>query len=128
MQKLIKILQDIPGIISVSPEHCPELGANQIFCVIEFDPDQLRLSPDEVALRNYNSTLRRGLINDETTVYDFNRKLIEELDELIESSVNFQFDPSELADISLVCDAMAMHYAIDLPKEKEAKMLINEQR
>ena len=38
------------------------------------------------------------------------------------------FDPKELADISLVCDAMAIHYGIDLQKEKELKMFVNEKR
>lgn len=95
----------------------------------------LRLTPEEVILRNYNAAVRRGQINDETTFIDFRNKLREEVEELSDSwnsnkfiNCSGGFDASELADISHVCDSIALHYGIDLQAEKERKMLINELR
>ena len=133
----------------------PETLDHAVFHVY-FDPESVvdRLTPEEVALRNYNATVKRGLINDKTTIMDFIKKIKEEQKELKRSYSIFKlkaltlkykilflfkrlfkskktelpFDSSELADISLVCDAMAIHYGIDLMAEKQAKMYINETR
>ena len=80
------------------------------------------------AQRNYNATVRRGQITGGTTARDFIKKLYEEVLELDESDDGFNFDEKELADASLVCDAMAIHFGIDLNKVKYEKMLYNEQR
>jgi len=83
----------------------------------------------EIAKRNYDANVRRGQISNDEPLLDFIRKIEEERRELIESmSWPIQFDPQELADIALVCFSMAEHYGIDLVKEMELKMLINEGR
>jgi len=135
---LIKSIQNIAGVdgvnlLAISPES-PDFMVVEIY----FDPETVidRLTPEEVALRNYNATVKRGLITDLTKVFDFCGKINEELNELTESvdyipkngTYEVTFDEKELADISLVCDAMAIHYGIDLQAEKEAKMRYNEQR
>jgi len=126
--KLIKTIQDLPGIVSVEPFHTSPDEPDELCCIITFEAENLRLSPDEVALRNYNATVRRGLINDKTTLWDFTDKIEEENNELFHTCDNGSFDPKELADIVIVCESMAIHYGIDLQKEKELKMLINEKR
>lgn len=128
--KLIKVIQDLAGVTSVEPFHISPDEPNQLFCIVTFDEKELRLSQEEVQQRNYNATVRRGLITDKTTIEDFICKLREEVEELWYSSNSGKcsIDPSELADISHVCDAIALHYAIDLQKEKELKMLVNEKR
>ena len=125
-QKLIDYIKEHPGVTLVTPVFSDD---GKLAVEIEFEPtDSEKLSYEQIAYRNYAATERRGLINERTTIYDFNRKLLEEMDELIESSNNFQFDASELADISIVCDSIAIHYGIDLMAEKQAKMYINETR
>lgn len=114
-------------LIAVSPE-TPE----HIFCHIYIDTKSVveRLTPEEVQRRNYNATVKRGLITSETQIPDFIRKINEEERELIESwnTKESTFDASELADIVITCESMALHYGIDLQAEKEAKMKINETR
>lgn len=135
---LIKQIQQLSGVENVS--HLLISPESDDFMVVEiyFSPESIvdRLTPEEVALRNYNATVKRGLINDKTKVFDFCGKIAEELNELQESidyipengKYKVLFDESELADISLVCDAMAIHYGIDLQAEKEKKMYVNETR
>ena len=82
----------------------------------------------EITDRNYAATTKRALINKFTTVNDFVNKLDEEVSELDESILDNSFHESELADIALVCFAMAKHYNINLVEAMEEKMLYNEQR
>ena len=83
----------------------------------------------EITDRNYAATVKRGLINKDTDFINFLEKIQEETYELEHSYFNYdQFDKKELADITLVCFAMAKHYKIDLIKTMEEKMLYNEQR
>ncbi len=82
----------------------------------------------EIIDRNYQATVKRGQITKATDAYDFGEKLNEEVYELNESVSFNEFDESELADIALVCFAMAKHYYIDLLKVMEEKMLYNENR
>ena len=85
----------------------------------------------EITKRNYEATVRRGQINNQTHVGNFSNKLHEELTELqltlSVSQIN-PFDIKELADIALVCFAMAQHFGYDLVSEMEKKMLYNEKR
>ncbi len=129
-RSIIDSIQSIAGVESVSNVCISNESDN--FMVVEIN---LRLTPEEVALRNYNAAVKRGQINDQTTFIDFRNKLREEVEELSDSwnsnkFIDFSggFDASELADISHVCDSIAIHYGIDLQAEKEAKMLYNEQR
>lgn len=86
----------------------------------------------EISLRNYAATKRRGLITDETSFDEFVDKLREEVNELDDSLIYrgkmIDFDAAELADIALVCFAMAEHYGFDLVKVMEEKMKFNELR
>lgn len=79
---------------------------------------------NEIARRNYAATVRRGLITPETTKWEFIRKIREETDELNADCEAWD----ELADITLVCFAMAQHYGIDLIDEMRKKVEFNEQR
>jgi len=79
----------------------------------------------DITHRNYEATKRRGLITKFTNQKDFVRKLNEEVAELEEFDIS---DWSELADITLVCFAMAEHYAIDLIEEMRKKTEFNEIR
>lgn len=89
----------------------------------------------EIQIRNYKATVKRGLISQNTTFEDFINKLEEEVNELNLSELPFVnevnvpfFDERELADVVLVCLAMAKHYNVDILKELENKTLINEER
>lgn len=79
----------------------------------------------DITHRNYEATKRRGLIHDQTLRSDFLRKLYEEVNEFEDSGLK---DVSELADIALVCFAMAEHYGIDLIEEMRKKTEFNETR
>lgn len=79
----------------------------------------------DITHRNYEATKRRGLISDKTTQPAFVNKLKEEVIELEEADCD---DWSELADIALVCFAMAEHYGIDLIEEMRKKTEFNETR
>ena len=79
--------------------------------------------------RNYASIERRGLINEETTEADFLAKIEEELTELSEAYYRDLPNKSEeLADIILVCLNYAEHFGIDIEKELNKKISINEKR
>ena len=83
----------------------------------------------EISKRNYEATKRRGLIDSNTDSIEFIDKIGEELHEL-DCSLDLKgnFDKTELADIALVCFAMAEHFGIDLVAEMESKMKYNEIR
>lgn len=91
-------------------------------------------SLEAITHRNYLATVRRGLITPETTTRDFILKVKEECQELHKSYIDkcwengLKFDEKELADIALVCFAMAEHYGIDLVDEMRKKTEFNEQR
>ena len=118
-----KQIEQLPGIESVELGCVePETPDHTLFHVY-FDPESImdRLTPEEVQMRNYKATERRGLINKDTTTVDFIDKITEETNEMYQSWANYQFDhlsgmfdPSELADIVIVCESMALHYSIDL--------------
>ena len=78
--------------------------------------------------RNYNATVKRGLITDKTTLFDFIAKLKEEIAEL-EYSIDIDensFDGIEAIDIFLVAGSMLKKLSI-LDKI-EGKVIINENR
>jgi hypothetical protein len=126
-QKLIDYIKEHPGVTLVIPVFSDD---GKLAVEIEFEPtDSEKLSYEQIAYRNYAATERRGLINEKTTKQDFIDKLKEEIDELeYELKTRGIIEPSELADISHVCDACAIQYGIDLQAEKQAKMYINETR
>lgn len=131
IQKILEHIQNFSGVVSVEPMHVSPDNENELFVIITFDKNEYeeRLTPDEIALRNYNATVRRGLINGNISMYDFIEKLREETDELEhEVKTMRKIDNEELADISSVCDSIALHYGIDLQKEKQLKMIYNETR
>lgn len=80
--------------------------------------------------QNYDSIVKRGLINNSTTLFEFIDKLYEEVSEFEES---LEFDnmdnfKMELADIILVCFNIAEHYNIDIESELKKKIQINYSR
>ena len=84
----------------------------------------------EIINRNYQATVKRGLITPDTGKSDFTYKINEELAEL---NLEVYFGTSEkeaveLADVILVCLAYAKHFNIDILKELENKVKYNEIR
>ena len=85
----------------------------------------------EIIKRNYEATVRRGQISNNTKLFDFINKLDEEVNELklsIGESKIYPFDPKEAIDVILVATAMLQHYGFDTQKILTEKMLYNEQR
>lgn len=72
---------------------------------------------------NYNSIVKRGLINSHTKFKEFIDKLDEEVNEYKESN-----EPEELADIILVCLNIAKHYDINIETELKNKIIKNYER
>ena len=74
------------------------------------------------------------MITPKTDTLTFLIKLFEESEELLQSFYKKRgweipnFDKIELADVALVCFAMAEHFKVDLIVEMEKKMLFNETR
>lgn len=83
----------------------------------------------EIQNRNYQATVKRGLITPKTTESEFTAKLFEEVRELSNSRKFFVgFDPHELADIIIVCLNIAKHYDINIELALIEKTVINENR
>jgi len=83
---------------------------------------------NQIINRNYSATVKRGLINTETSPIDFISKIEDETDEILGSLFDLKFDEAELADVILVCLAMAKHYDIDIQKALSDKVMFNENR
>ena len=85
----------------------------------------------EIINRNYQATVKRGLIKPETTKQEFSDKIKEEVNEF-DFEINWfngsENEPKELADIILVCLAYAKHFNIDILSELENKVIFNENR
>lgn len=99
-----------------------------LYELIESGRNEGRAYLTDITHRNYEATKRRGLITNETHVFDFFDKIEEENNELFKSIHLGKFDPSELAKITLTCFAMAEHYGIDLIEEMRKKTEFNETR
>jgi len=87
----------------------------------------------EIQNRNYQATVKRGLITPKTTDSEFIEKLKEEVDELqIEVDLPFFSNTTgrdmELADVIIVCLCMAKHLNIDIESELIKKTIYNENR
>lgn len=83
----------------------------------------------ELLERNYQSTVKRGLIDEFTSIEDFLAKIEEEVLELWSFyDINDKIEPFELADIILVCLNMATHFKIDIEAILMAKVRYNEKR
>lgn len=79
--------------------------------------------------RNYESTRKRGLINENTADTEFINKIKEELSELEHSIYNNDSEwKYELADIILVCLNYGYHYGLDMEKLLMNKVKFNEKR
>lgn len=82
----------------------------------------------EIQTRNYDATVRRGLITTDTQMNEFIHKLYEEVTELKDSTQFGIMDGLELADIIIVCLSVAKHMDIDIQDMLEKKTIINENR
>lgn len=112
--------------ICVSPE-----DTDLMLVEIHIDPESVveRLTPEEVALRNYNAEVMNGSVYD-FTKQDFIDKIKDKVSVLELAILNpDKFNEAEeLAKISIWLDSYALHYGIDLQAEKEAVMIKNETR
>lgn len=83
-----------------------------------------------ITARNYRANMERKQISKTTDHASFHRKIAEEVDELGNTELVYgdQAAREELADIALVCFAMAQHFGWDLIAEMERKTEINEKR
>ncbi len=82
---------------------------------------------EDLIKRNYEATVRRGLINPRIMLKDFIAKMREEVTELEESlDTDGTFDAKEAFDCFLVAGSMLTHY--DLFPRLEEKVIINEKR
>jgi uncharacterized protein YabN with tetrapyrrole methylase and pyrophosphatase domain len=79
---------------------------------------------------NYQSTVNRGLINEDTTIDEFINKIKEEESEMIDESYNVESDlfANELADLIMVCFNIARHYKIDIERHILNNILKNMKR
>lgn len=83
----------------------------------------------EIQKRNYQATVKRGLITNQTNGDDFLNKIREETAELqVEFDLPFGKIEEELADVILVCFAMAEHLGINIKQELIKKVKYNENR
>lgn len=82
---------------------------------------------NKIIERNYQATVKRGLISESTGFKDFINKLHEEVTELSNEKFTDKM-PVEMADVALVIFAMAEHYNVNLIAEMERKTLYNEKR
>ena len=77
----------------------------------------------ELIQRNYESIVKRGLINKYVTRLDFLDKLEEEVEEFKHEAINItENQGEELADVILVCFNYAKHYNIDIESELKKKI------
>lgn len=74
---------------------------------------------------NYESIVKRGLINWSTPLQAFLDKLNEEVEELHESVLKKEQFSEELADVILVCLNTAKHFDIDIEIELKNKIQKN---
>ena len=82
---------------------------------------------EDLIKRNYDATVRRGLITPRTMLKDYIAKMREEVTELEESlDTDGTFDVKEAFDCFLVAASMLTHY--DLFPRLEEKVIINEKR
>ena len=81
--------------------------------------------------KNYEVTVKRGLITPDTGIVEFMNKLDEEVAEFIDSIDNPTTEDAtgyELADVILVCLNIAKHYDMDIERYLNEKVLINSER
>lgn len=82
---------------------------------------------EDLIKRNYEATVRRGLITPQTTLKDFIAKMREEVDELEESlDTDGTYDKKEAFDCFLTPGSMLYYYG--LFDQLEEKVIINEKR
>jgi len=81
----------------------------------------------EIARRNYEATVKRGLINEFTRKNDFFLKMYEEVTELAQTT-NEKDEAMELGDVISTCLTFAYHFNIDIMKSLENMVIKNENR
>lgn len=81
----------------------------------------------DIQSRNYTATVNRGLIRENTSMNDFERKLAEEVLEAMKAD-NMDELAKELADVIIVCLNYAEHFGIHIHAALEEKTIYNEQR
>ena len=81
----------------------------------------------EITRRNYEATVKRGLITEFTRKDDFILKMYEEVTELAQTT-NEKDEEMEMGDVISSCLTFAYHYNIDIIKSLENVVIKNENR
>lgn len=81
----------------------------------------------EIARRNYEATVKRGLITEFTRKDDFILKMYEEVTELAKTT-NEKDEGMEMGDVISTCLTFAYHFNIDVMKSLENVVIKNETR
>ena len=81
----------------------------------------------EITRRNYEATVKRGLITEFTRKDDFILKMYEEVTELAQTT-NEKDEEMEMGDVISTCLTFAYHYNIDIIKSLENVVIKNENR
>ena len=84
----------------------------------------------EIIKANYDSVVKRGLINNQTTEREFIEKIKEEFDELYEAFMLGRYYDKweELSDVVLVCLNYFYHFGIDVESKLKIKIEKNNKR
>ncbi|CAB5225875.1 hypothetical protein UFOVP756_14 [uncultured Caudovirales phage] len=83
---------------------------------------------NEIAKENYKHAVRRGKINENSSFFIFMMDLKNEVNELYESALSGNFDPSEAVDVILVPMSLLEHNGYDVEAEIMKKLEFNKVR
>lgn len=71
-----------------------------------------KLHEPSIFHRNYQAVIKRGLINSETTQADFEAKILDEVDEVVQAQTK-EDKAEELGDVMAVCASNLIHMGYD---------------
>ena len=83
---------------------------------------------NEIAKENYKHAVRRGKIHEDDAFWNFYVALKNEVNELFESALRGDFDPSEAVDVILVPMSLLEHNGYDVEAEIIKKLEFNKVR
>ena len=83
---------------------------------------------NEIAKENYKHAVRRGKIHKDDAFWSFFLALKDEVNELYESAMRGDFDPSEAVDVILVPMSLLEHNGYDVEAEIMKKLEFNKVR
>jgi hypothetical protein len=83
---------------------------------------------NEIAKENYKHAVRRGKIDKDDSFWNFYVALKNEVNELFESALSGNFEPSEAVDVILVPMSLLEHNGYDVEAEIIKKLEFNKVR